>query len=203
MTTWALIPTKSFQLGKSRLAEVLGDEERIELARTLFEHVLKTLKHAPSIDHVAVVTDAPGVEAAALQLGAEVLQQKSHEATLAEVVDAALNELVDKGATRALVCMSDLPELSERDVDRIARALDDADVVLVPDLANEGTNVLAMIPANCLPSRFGYRDSFDRHRKAARDLGLHAHVHLTHGGSFDVDSPADLERMTRPPPPPK
>ena len=202
MTTWALIPVKSFQLGKSRLSEVLDDKERMKLARSLFEHVLQTLLKAESIDHVAVVTEATDVIAVAEKHGARVIRQKAHGATLAEVVDTALAEAVDEGATRSLVCMSDLPELSTNDVDRICRALRDANVVLVPDLERQGTNLLAMNPADCLPSRFGNRDSFDRHRQAARDHGLHTHVYLTHGGSFDVDSPRDLKRLaTRPPPP--
>ncbi|MEZ4287831.1 MAG: 2-phospho-L-lactate guanylyltransferase [Polyangiales bacterium] len=196
MSTWALIPTKSFEDGKSRLSEVLTDQNRRTFAAQLFEHVVRAAQHAEAIDKVAVVTAADDVRRLALELGAIVLNERDDDSNLADIVDHSLSDLRSRGATKAVVCMADLPELTANDLDRIVFALGEADVVLVPDLERLGTNVLALSPPTAMPSCFGHRDSFARHMRKARQLGLHEAVYFTHGGSFDVDRPVDLDRMS-------
>ena len=77
------------------------------------------------------------------------------------------------------------------------RCRDESDVVLVPDLLQQGTNVIALKPATCLPSCLGHEDSLARHHARARELGLSVSIQLSSGIAFDVDRPHDLERMRR------
>lgn len=195
MSRWALIPVKGFDRGKSRLSEVLEPGERAELTRTLFEHVVRVLRQAPSIDDVAVVSDSAEACAHAERLGLVAIEDPEGSHGLADVVDAALDELEARGATSAIICMSDLPELGVEDVESVARQLDESDVVLVPDLLNQGTNVVASRPATALPSCLGHSDSLERHRVKARDLGLTVSIQLRIGIGFDVDRPKDLARL--------
>ena len=195
MSRWALIPVKGFERGKSRLADVLGADERAELTRNLFDHVVEVLRTAPSIDHIAVVSDSPDARAHAESLGIVALADSRDSRGLADVVDSAQRELALRGATSLLICMSDLPELSVEDIERISRALDTSDVVLVPDLMQEGTNLIAMKPATTLPSCLGHDDSLSRHRDAALERGLSLSVQVCAGIGFDVDHPGDLERL--------
>ena len=197
MSRWALIPIKGFDRGKSRLSAVLAPTERAELARELFELVVQVLRQSPVIDHVAVVSDSPEARAYAEQLGIVALADQDDSRGLASVVDLALDELERRGATSVMICMSDLPNLSVQDIASVARQLDDSDVVLVPDLLQQGTNVIAVKPATSLPSCLGHEDSLRRHRERARDLGLTVSIQLSSGIGFDVDHPGDLDRLRR------
>ena len=69
MSRWALIPIKGFDRGKSRLSEVLAPLERAQLARDLFEHVVRVLRASPAIDEIAVVSDSPEAREHAARLG--------------------------------------------------------------------------------------------------------------------------------------
>jgi len=197
MSRWALIPIKGFERGKSRLSEVLAPPERAQLARDLFEHVVRVLRASPAIDEIAVVSDSAEACEYAEGLGVVALSDADDSQGLADVVDGALQDLERRGATSVMICMSDLPDLTVQDIASVARQLDESDVVLVPDLLQQGTNVIALKPATCLPSCLGHEDSLHRHRERARDIGLTVSVQLSSGIAFDVDRPRDLERLRR------
>jgi len=197
MTTWALVPVKDFRRGKSRLAEVLRPEDRESLARELFEHVVDALDRALEIDRIAVVSDSPAARAYADSLGLVALTDPPGPRGLATIVDGALARLEQAGATSAVVCMSDLPELRPEDVDRVCASLRASDVVLVPDGAGAGTNAIAVRPPTVLPSCLGHADSLERHRELAIELGLSTTVLQITRIAFDLDDPTDLVRFRR------
>jgi len=197
MSRWALIPIKGFDRGKSRLSEVLAPLEREQLARDLFEHVVQVLRASPPIDEIAVVSDSVEAREHAARLGVVALSDADGSQGLADVVDGALHDLARRGASSIMICMSDLPDLTVQDIASVARQLDESDVVLVPDLLQQGTNVIALKPATCLPSCLGHEDSLARHHARARELGLTVSIQLSSGIAFDVDRPHDLERMRR------
>lgn len=197
MSRWALIPIKGFDRGKSRLSEVLTPHERAQLARGLFEHVVRVLRASPAIDDIAVVSDSPEACRHAERLGIVALSDATGNQGLADVVDSALRDLERRGATSVMICMGDLPDLTVQDIASVARELDESDVVLVPDLLQRGTNVIALKQPTRLPSCLGHEDSLRRHRARARELGLTVSVQLSSGIGFDVDNPGDLERLRR------
>lgn len=195
MSTWALIPIKGFDQAKSRLSDVLGPEERARLARELFEHVVSVLRQSPEVDEIAVVSDSEATRAHAARLGLLALTDPPGTPGLARVVDEALSDLANRGAEKAVVCMSDLPDLTREDIADVVRALKETDVVLVPDRLGEGTNVIAQAPPTVLPSCLGHEDSLRRHLLRAQELGLSVSVPLSSGIAFDVDDPVDLARL--------
>ncbi len=197
MSRWALIPVKDFERGKSRLSDVLPETERVELTRALFEHVVRVLGASPSIDSLAVVSDSIAARAYAEEIGSVGLCDAPGATGLADIVNAACKELEERGATSVLICMSDLPDLTIEDIESVCRELDAADVVLVPDLLHQGTNVIAVKPPRALPSCLGHDDSLARHLERARELGLDVSVQLRNGIGFDVDHPDDLAKLRR------
>jgi len=197
MSRWALIPIKGFDRGKSRLSGVLTPLERAQLARDLFEHVVRVLRASPAIDDIAVVSDSPEACEHAERMGIVALSDADGSQGLADAVDGALQDLERRGATSAVICMGDLPDLTVQDIASVARQLDESDVVLVPDLLQQGTNVIAVKPAAGLPSCLGHEDSLHRHYTLARELGLTVSVQLSSGIAFDVDRPRDLKRLRR------
>ncbi|MBW1830113.1 MAG: NTP transferase domain-containing protein [Deltaproteobacteria bacterium] len=177
MSRWALIPIKGFERGKSRLSGVLAPLERAQLTRDLFEHVVRVLRASPAIEEIAVVSDSVEVREHAERMGVVALSDADDSQGLADVVDDALRQLEHRGATSVMICMSDLPHLTVQDI--------------------EGTNVIALKPATCLPSCLGHEDSLHRHHARARDIGLTVSVQLSSGIAFDIDRPSDLERLRR------
>jgi 2-phospho-L-lactate guanylyltransferase len=187
VTTWAVVPVKGFERGKSRLAPVLADEARAAFARRLFERVLDVL--AETVDGVLVATDSDAVAAAAAARGAAV-RRDAGPATLAAIVDAALADVAARGATRALVLMADLPRLTPGDVRAVLAALDRAPVVVCPDRRRRDTNALALAPPTRLATAFGTGQSFAAHRAAAGALVVdNEHI------GFDVDGPEELSAL--------
>ena len=193
---WAVVPVKCFDRGKSRLAAVLDAAAREQLARSSCGHVLDALARSRRLDGVLVVTDCEAVLAHAAargatgQLEAEVA---GGAGALGRIVDAALADVAARGATAALVLMSDLPRLATDDVDRVLGLLSTNDFVVTPDHRDEGTNALALpLPARFTTS-FGNVDSFARHRATAERLGARLGVYRHPRLAVDVDEPADLE----------
>ncbi len=193
MKITGIIPVKRFERGKSRLAGVLPDAERAELARSLFLHVLRVALASDGLDEILVATDGNEVAALAEAWGARVLRDPPAE-RLGDVVDAAIRH-VASSADAALVLMGDLPRLEVGDVDATLSLLHEADLVLAPDLRDLGTNALAMRTAKLLPTSFGHADSFRRHRQASLTKTRVA-VHRSLGLGFDVDTDRDFRQLT-------
>jgi 2-phospho-L-lactate guanylyltransferase len=193
---WALVPVKSFARAKSRLAGVLGPAERETLARSMFEHVLGVLASSEEIGGVTVVTDGDDVAELGRSLGALVVRDAASP-PLGAIVDAALADLGDRGAGGALVLMSDLPLLAAGDVQGLVAAMRGLDVVVAPDLRDEGTNALGLTPPGRLRTSFGTRDSARRHALGAEAAGLRAGIHRSRGIAFDIDEPEDLGQLPR------
>ncbi len=192
---WAVVPVKGFTRGKSRLGGVLSDGVRSAFARGLFEHVLSTLKSAPGIAGVLIVTEDDEVAAHAVARGVSVVRDPA-AGTLASIIDTGLAHVAAHGASAGLVCMADLPHLTVDDVAAALTQLAEHDVVLTPDLLRAGTNLLCLAPADCMPSCFGHADSFAQHLSRAQEAGLRVFVLERHGLCFDVDGPSDLEKIT-------
>jgi 2-phospho-L-lactate/phosphoenolpyruvate guanylyltransferase len=191
---WAIVPAKSLPQGKSRLRPVLDDAERARFARGLLEHVLDVLGACP-LDGVLVATDGDDVASVAASRRAHVLRDRG-EGSLAAVVDRALAEVASRGAAAAVVLMADLPRIERGDVGALLAALDDHDVALVRDHLGRHTNALALAPPTAMTTRFGRDDSFVAHCAAANEAGLRVAVVECERIAFDVDLPADHERLT-------
>lgn len=178
---WAVLPVKSFQRAKSRLAPSLSPDRRRALARAMFLHVGDVV--AAHVEGVLVATDGDDVAMLAAGLGFDVVRDEGPR-PLAEVVDRALDSLTGR-ASSALVLMSDLPNLSAEDVGAMLGA-----PAIAPDRAGLGTNALHVGVA--ARTSFGHDDSFQRH------LGRLTLVVVRRPGlAHDVDHPEDLRRLAQ------
>jgi 2-phospho-L-lactate guanylyltransferase len=185
----AIVPVKSFTAAKSRLGGLLSAEERRQVACHLLERTLAVLRDARVVDTTVVTADVH-VQIAARALGAKTMADTGvgHGAA----IHAALGQIPDQPT---LVLMCDLPRLSSSDIESIAIALCDAEVVLAPDLHEAGTNALALRRPRAMSTHFGATDSFHRHRAAASAAGLRSAVLRRPGLAFDLDGPDDWLRL--------
>ncbi len=67
-------------------------------------------------------------------------------------------------------------------------------MAIAPDRAGAGTNALALRPTSAIPFRFG-PGSHEAHRRAAEAAGLEVVTVERPGLAFDLDTPADLDRL--------
>ncbi|MGP8163637.1 MAG: 2-phospho-L-lactate guanylyltransferase [Acidimicrobiales bacterium] len=181
-----LIPVKSFRLAKLRLAEVLDNDAREQLARELAEIVVSAARGTP----VFVVCDDGSVADWATKRRATVLYAPG--LGLSAAVAAGVNHLAGQGFSLAVVAHADLPLVTD-----LSSFGSSSEVTLAPDRRHDGTNVAAV------PTRVGFRfsygpGSFQRHLREAERLGLRCTIVEDWRLSADVDVPADLSLVAHP-----
>lgn len=195
-STWALVPLKSSESAKSRLAEILDPEQRAQLFYAMAERVIVALRASKGIDAVAVVTASREVAAFARNLGATPILQDS-DLGMSPALQSALQVLQPMQPARVLMLPGDLPLISSAAVDAVLTVADsDASIVLVPDRRREGTNALLCAPPDALAPQFGGY-SFERHLAAAKAAGVAAHIIEIEELALDLDCPDDLTYLHR------
>lgn len=192
MTLWAIVPVKPLRWGKSRLAGVLTQEERVDLNRQLLIHTLDTLRNIPDIEHVLVVSRDQSALSLARAHGARTVQEKG-----APELNIALTRatIVAKSfATRGVfIVPSDLPLITEEDVYAMLNRVNDPPVVVVvPDRRRKGTNALLVCPVGVIEYEYG-PNSFELHCQNARQAGARLEICELPSLALDMDLPEDLE----------
>ena len=191
---WAVVPLKSPETAKSRLAPTLSATQRRELFFLMARHVLQTLRATPGISEVAVVTSSDDVARLAQDYRARVIRQLADAGT-AQAFSAAISDLRPLQLDRVLLISGDLPLLSTAAVTTLlaARARG-AGVVVVPDRRRIGTNALLCAPPDALAPCFG-ANSFAKHVALARDHGVSTTTLELDELALDLDDAEDLEYL--------
>ena len=194
MALWAIVPVKPLRHGKSRLSEVLSQDERADLNQRLLVHTLDTLRIIPEIDQVLVISRDPAALALARDHGARTVQENgSNELNLALTRATVVARSYITGSV--LILPADLPLLTPEDVHNMMdKASDPPVVVVVPDRHRLGTNALLISPVGLIDYDFG-PDSFRRHCQRAIDKGARLEVCELPSLALDVDLPEDLAML--------
>lgn len=187
MSFGVVVPVRAFRFGNTRLAAGLDDELRSELARRLAERVVGAAGSAP----VVVVTAAPEVVEWAYALGAHVVPDPG---SLDAAAAAGVAALAARGCQRAVVVHADLP--FARDYTQVTRDGGQPVATLVPCHHDEGTPVISIPAAVTFPFAYGPQ-SFRRHARAARSIGLAVRVVRDPTLAFDVDTIDDVAELAR------
>jgi 2-phospho-L-lactate guanylyltransferase len=187
---FAVLPVKSLRAAKTRMASLLSQREREQLARAMFRDVLAAALQARSLAGVMVVTADEEVAAIAAGAGARVLRETREAGTDAAVRTAA-RVLCAESAAGMMVLPCDVPHVTGALVDELASACArPGSVVLVPS-RDGGTNLLASTPLDLIETSFG-PDSFARHCAAAARAGVAPQITTAGGLDLDLDGPEDL-----------
>jgi len=192
MALWAIVPVKPLRRGKSRLAEVFTQEERVKLNRHLLSNTLDTLKGINEIEHVLVVSRDPAALSLAREKGARTVQENG---------DPGLNIALERAtivaktySTRGvLIIPADLPLITTEDVyAMLERAKEPPVVVVAPDRHHRGTNAMVVCPAGLIEYEYG-PNSFARHCELAKKVGARLEICELPSLALDLDMPDDLE----------
>jgi len=178
-----IVPVKGLDGPKSRLAGVLSASERAELVVTMLECVLEACAESAAVRETLVVTPDERVA-----LGHAVLIDEG-----AGHAPAIARALADPRAREgAIVVMADCPLVLPEAIDRLAEA---ARPVAIARAGDGGMNALAVRDPAAFEPAFGVRHSARRTDERARAAGIEAVVVDDPLLAFDVDRPADLERL--------
>jgi 2-phospho-L-lactate guanylyltransferase len=174
-----VIPVKSFRLGKTRLAEVVGDAERTDLGRALAARVGEAVEKAGLLP--LVVTAFPVVATWATSTGFPSLPEPGEGLDLAA---SAGVEWAVASRSAWIVLHADLPLVKPPDIRALAELLDEGLNPIAPS-SDGGTAAIG--------GRGGFAFAFgvgSFHRHLARLSS--PRVVTTPGLLLDLDSPADL-----------
>ena len=196
MRTIAILPIKSFGAAKQRLRGALTDSSREILAEAMFADVLATLRNAPGIREVVVVTGNRLAGDAARSGGVSVLHD-GEESGQSAAAGLGIRHALTTGHDRVLLVPGDTPLLgSDELTGMLGRAEADATAVtIVPDRHREGTNALLLSPPTAIDPSFG-PGSLARHVAAARAAGVSHRVEELPGLMLDLDTPEDLATLS-------
>lgn len=191
MTLWAIVPVKPLRRGKSRLAEVLTQDERTDLNRRLLIHTLDTLTALPELEQILVVSRDHEALALARTYGARTVQEKGAPKLNVALTRATI--VAESYATRGvLVVPADLPLITTEDIRTMLDCAHDPPVVVVaPDRRREGTNALLVCPVGIIEYEYG-PGSFQRHCELAQQAGARLEVCELPSLALDMDLPEDL-----------
>lgn len=191
----ALIAAKQLEFAKTRLAEAMPSGERRSLAEAMFRDVLAAALCAHAPDHVALVSSDRLLLEIARSAGALTINE-GFPRGLNAAVRLGTEALIAQGAKAVCVVLSDIPLVSGADIDELFAALPASGVAMVPSRELSGTNMLARMPADAIPTRFG-RQSLMRHLESCEQVGLRCEILRLPGPAMDLDLMSDLADFVR------
>jgi 2-phospho-L-lactate guanylyltransferase len=188
-----LIPVKNLQNAKQRLASVLDQPSRTELAKAMLTDVLGAIASWPSRPAVSLVTNDPFAVDLARSLKFEIIPDDAAKSET-EAIEKATDLCRRNGAAFTLVLPADIPLITVVELDQVIEAAPEKGSVLVPSADQRGTNAALRTPCDLFPLRFG-NDSFVPHRASAEATGKPCVVLSLPGIALDIDTPSDLQQL--------
>lgn len=187
----ALIPVKSLDQAKSRLAHHLTPEQRANLMLDMLHHVVCVLKESHVFSHVSVVSADIRVLVQAQTWGARVLpeEQAGHNPALTAAAQCEMQ--LYRGLDALLTISADLPFLQVNDILEVVAQAQKHPIVLAPSQEGTGTNAVLMRPPLAIPYVFGV-NSLAHYRAEAERYNLGYALCSRLGLAMDIDTMNDV-----------
>jgi 2-phospho-L-lactate guanylyltransferase len=188
-----LVPVKDLAQAKQRLAAVLDQSARTELAQAMLHDVLAALAGWRGHPAVAIVTSDSFAVELARKYNFEVIPDPVNPGETG-AIEMATAICVARGVESTLVIPADIPLIEASELDAIIENAPAEGSVLVPAADGRGTNAAFRRPADLFPLRFG-NDSFKPHHAVAQATGKPCVVLQLPGIAVDVDNSSDLQAL--------
>jgi 2-phospho-L-lactate/phosphoenolpyruvate guanylyltransferase len=188
-----LVPIKDTSTAKQRLASVLPQNLRTELAQAMLHDVLSTLYAWKDRPRVGVVTGDAYTSNLAREFGFDIIEEHGNPGETG-AIEMATRVCVERGEKNTLVIPADIPLIQAWELEEILKHAPTEGSVLVPAGDGRGTNAAFRSPADLFPLKFG-NDSFKPHHAAAQATGKPCVVMNLPGIAVDVDNPEDLQQI--------
>ena len=204
-----VVPVKSFNHAKNRLATVLTAQQRSELIKHMLDDVLRAVVATPEVEGVTVVSsDSEVVQwvhqyAQAIKIPLRAFDPGSGrtgsintlaEAGLCHAYSAVAADLLKRGASTMLLLPADIPLVTQEDIQALLAVHTRPGVSVAAAGSDGGTNGLLVSPPDIIAPAFG-ENSCLRHCTHAREQGLEALIVNTAGLSLDIDTLEDIQTL--------
>lgn len=190
-SNWVVIPVKSLESGKTRLADVLSVKERKELIQKLLKRVINATRRSKFIDHCLVVSNDLEILKIARKNKAEVFLE-NEPIDLNNAIVSAIEHIKKHAYNKLLIIHSDLPLISSTDIDKLINSCENPPcIVIASDRSNCGTNAMVVEPIDDFKFQFG-QNSYKKHVEQAEKNGYTVVIYNHINTALDLDLPEDL-----------
>lgn len=186
-----IIPLKSNRR-KSRLSDVLEDEQREKISMIMFLNVARKVKSVFGEKNVYTVTSDIKYAKISEELGLKVIREKKDEGVNLAVTKATLK----KKADFYFVFPSDLPLLLCNEVKKVYSFAKEFDVIIAPSLRFDGTNLLGFRKGIGINLSYD-NNSFWNHLCNAGNLHAKTTVLSNLGLMLDIDTQEDVSLLAK------
>ncbi len=188
-----LIPVKNLSSAKQRLAAVLDQASRTELAQAMLHDVVAEVAKWARRPVCTLVTSDPFAIDLAKQYDFEIIPDPANPGETG-AIEMSTRVCVERGVDFTLVIPADIPLIRANELDEILEHAPSVGSVLTPAADGRGTNAAFRRPATLFPLKFG-NDSFGPHLAAAQATGKPCRILRLPGIALDVDNPSDLRNL--------
>jgi len=188
VTLTAVLPFRSIDSAKSRMAPLLSEEERREFSARLLERTLLALGHATGVDSVILVSPDPLARALARSGGHEALDDGGVDLNAA--ITLGVRRAEERGASAVLILPVDLAEVSSANIDALIRGWSGAQPGLLASPDGGTSAMLVPLPRTFAP-QFGANSATAHRTELSRDGA--AVEALASPLATDLDTPDDLK----------
>jgi len=188
VNTTILVPVKSHERAKLRMAGFLTDRERSRLAQTMLRDLSRALRLVPH--PIVLITDSRQACEIAKRMAWRFFWESSQVSESASV-DAASKQLAQEGVRAVLRLPADRPLIQSGDIVQLLEVpLPIRTALLVPSRDRLGTNAILRAPPDLFPSRFGC-NSFVLHTQEALRALAHVEIRENPNIALDLDDACD------------
>ena len=188
-----LIPVKSLSTAKQRLAEVLTQPQRSQLAEAMLCDVMAAASDVRNRIDVALVTGDARAQHLAREFDFVIIEDPRDESETV-AIEMATTWCVRQGYDTTVVVPGDIPLITSDELHCVLDAAPAEGAVLVPAYDRRGSNCILRRPAALIPLRFG-NDSFLPHCEAMRKTGKEPVIFEMPGIGLDIDNPHELNLL--------
>lgn len=190
-----LIPVKNLSNAKQRLARVLTQTQRSQLAEAMLRDVMTAAAGVRDRIDVALVTGDAKAKTLAPDFGFNVIEDTRNESETA-AIEMATAWCEQHGYDTTIVVPGDIPLITADELRQVLDAAPAEGAVFVPAYDRRGSNCILRRPASIIPLRFG-NDSFLPHCEAMQRTGKELVILEMAGIGLDIDNPHELELLVQ------
>jgi coenzyme F420-0:L-glutamate ligase/coenzyme F420-1:gamma-L-glutamate ligase len=183
----AVLPFRSIDSAKSRMAPLLGEAERREFSARLLERTLLALRRATSIGSVILVSPDPLARALARSGGHEALDDGGVDLNAA--ITLGVGYAATSGASAVLILPVDLAEISAVNIDALVGGWSGSHPAILASPDGGTSALLVPLPRTFTP-QFGESSAAAHHDELKRGGTVET---LSSPLAADLDTPEDLK----------
>jgi len=189
---WAVIPINSFSKTMTRLSMILDLNKRIKLTKMMADQMINYLTNIPEIEKIVLLTN----ESTWVKTyhNNKIIHRKDKTSMdLKENINQTAEWLDQQGVKQMLYVSVDLPFALKDDLMELINQHTKG-LTIVEAKKDGGTNALIIDLSYSMKFQFG-KNSFERHIRKAKSLGIQTTEVQIEGLSFDLDNIDDWKDL--------